>query len=105
MLLLLSRKGAGWLNAKIFDYLAVRRKIFLVENDQGILESILRETNGGIGLNTGEEIAAFLKSEYNNFKNGIVKDSEVNEQALKYSRKYQAGALSELLHKRVGPGI
>ena len=97
VLLLLSRKGADWLNAKVFDYLAVKRKIFLIENDHSILESILKETNGGIGLNTKEEVASFLKSEYDHFKKGIIKDSEVNEQALKYSRKNQAGILAKLL--------
>lgn len=101
LLLLLSRKGAGWLNAKVFDYLSVKRKTFLVENDHGILESILKETNGGIGLNNKEDVAAFLKSEYNNFKNGTVKDAEVNEEALKYSRKNQALALSQLLLKNL----
>jgi hypothetical protein len=81
----------------VFDYLAVKRKIFLIENDHSILESILKETNGGIGLNTKEEVASFLKSEYVHFKKGIIKDSEVNEQALKYSRKNQAGILAKLL--------
>jgi Glycosyltransferase Family 4 len=100
LLLLLSRKGAGWLNAKIFDYLAVKRKIFLVENDHGILESILKETNGGISLNSKEDIALFLKAEYDNFKNGVLKDSGVNDQALKYSRKNQAKILSALLYKK-----
>ena len=101
LLLLLSRSGADWLNAKVFDYLAVKRKTFLVENDHGILESVLKETNGGIGLNNKEEVTGFLKSEYDDFKRGIVKDSEVNEQALKYSRKNQANVLSQLLFKKI----
>ncbi len=101
-LLLLSRKGADWLNAKVFDYLAVKRPIFLVENDHGILESILTETEGGVGLNSSADVASFLKNEYDNFKHGLVKDAQVNDRALKYSRKNQAGALAELLFKKIG---
>jgi len=100
LLLLLSRNGAAWLNAKVFDYLAVKRKIFLVENDHGILQNILQETNGGVSLDSKDEVCSFLKNEYDNFKKGIIKDSEANEHILKYSRKNQALALSELLHKK-----
>ncbi len=101
LLLLLSRKGADWLNAKVFDYLAVKRKIMLVENDHGILEYILKETTGGVGMNTKTEVTFFLKSEYDSFKKGIIKNSEVNELALKYSRKQQALILSNLLYEKL----
>jgi len=100
LLLLLSRKGADWLNAKVFDYLAVKRPVFLVENDHGIMAALLKETNGGTSLNNAEEVSSFLKNEYDNFKKGIVKDSVVNEKLLKYSRKNQASVLADLLHKR-----
>ena len=101
LLLLLSRKGADWLNAKIFDYLAVKRPVFLVENDRGIMDALLKETNGGVSLNSAEEVSAFLENEYDNFKRGNIKDSAVNEQLLKYSRKNQARVLGDLLHKKL----
>ncbi len=99
VLLLLSRKGADWLNAKVFDYLAVKRKVLLVENDNGILQHILNETNGGVALNNAGEVAAFLKTEYDNYKQGLIKDSPVNMNLLKYTRKNQARVLNDLLVK------
>ena len=102
LLLLLSRKGADWLNAKVFDYLAVKRPVFLVENDEGIMSALLKETNGGVSLNSAEDVSAFLKKEYDNFKKGAIKDQAVNEALLKYSRKNQALVLGDLLNKKVG---
>ena len=37
------RLDINWLNAKIFDYIAANKRVFLVENDKGILEQILNE--------------------------------------------------------------
>ena len=101
VLLLLSKSGADWLNVKIFDYLAVKRKVFLVENDHGILESLLKETNGGVSLSSTDEVVAFLKNEYDNFKAGSIKDVPVNQNLLKYSRKKQADALAALLQAKL----
>ena len=63
-LLLLSAPGAEWLSAKVFDYLPHRKPILFVENDQGVLENILQETNLGVLCNTAQEVEHSLADLY-----------------------------------------
>jgi glycosyltransferase involved in cell wall biosynthesis len=97
LLLLLSKKEANWLNAKIFDYMAVKRPIMLVENDEGILGKILKEMNAGKALNSSNEVVAFLQTSYAGFKRNDLPDTNLNPEYLKYSRKQQALELAGIL--------
>ena len=98
LLLLLSRKGADWLNAKVFDYLAVKRSIMLVENDHGILERLLKEAERGIPVDRSWDVCAFLALFENAlFKKGAGSEVKSNDNYLKYSRKAQALVFAELL--------
>jgi hypothetical protein len=99
LLLLLSEKGADWLNAKIFDYLGACRKIVLVQNDHGIMEQIIDKTESGVCFDSAGEVRAFLQEEYANFRKGIVEEVKLNSAAAVYFRRNQARALSELLKK------
>jgi glycosyltransferase involved in cell wall biosynthesis len=101
LLLLLSKKGADWLNAKVFDYLAVKRKIVLVENDAGVLEDLLKQTEGGAALNSSAEVSALLKDEYLKFKSGQNSFTGPNETCRRYSRRTQALHLAEILLKNL----
>jgi hypothetical protein len=96
ILLLLSAKNANWLTTKLFDYLALKRTILLVENDEGILESILRETSGGVALNDVKNISGFINGKYNDFKAGkSAVNNTINYQF--YSRKVQAEKFAGIL--------
>lgn len=97
LLLLLSKKGVDWLNAKIFDYLASKRNILLVENDKGILEQLLIETNGGFAAANSDEVYEVLNSEYNSFINGTPIAAQSNDFYKKYSRRKQAEIFATLL--------
>ncbi|MCX6197818.1 MAG: glycosyltransferase [Bacteroidetes bacterium] len=97
LLLLLSSKGADWLNAKVFDYLAAKQKILLVENDEGVLQKLLQETNGGFAANNAEDVADFLKQEFENFKHARITFAETNDNYKKYSRGTQAKIFADLL--------
>ncbi len=98
LLLLLSRKDSGWLNAKIFDYLAVRRRIILVERDGGVLDGIIRETGAGLSGSTPGEIARIVSDAYDALHEtgDVVCVSEGWE---KYGRRGQTEILANLAVK------
>lgn len=86
-LLLLSAPGAEWLSAKVFDYLPHRKPILFVENDRGVLERILQETNLGVPCDNAQEVERSLVDLYALWQTkGSVQHEE---QALAYTR--QAG--------------
>lgn len=96
LLLLLSAKGAGWLNAKVFDYLALRRKILLVENDEGVLEKFIREHYAGEALSTVDEVKNFLEKEYALFEKGFFENNPTKNFDF-YSRSSQAKIFTDLI--------
>ncbi|MEM6736260.1 MAG: glycosyltransferase [Bacteroidota bacterium] len=96
LFLLLSTKNARWLNAKIFDYLPLQRKIILVRDDHGILHSILEECQAGHAVASASELAVLLKRCYESFvTDGRVKHITIGYE--KYSRATQAEFLAKLL--------
>lgn len=100
LLLLLSEKEVGWLNAKIFDYLPLQRKILLVCNDYGILEKIIDECNAGLKLDTAEQVQQMLEMLYEEFKKtGRIEQKTENFE--KYTRENQATKLAVLIKESV----
>jgi hypothetical protein len=96
VLLLLTSKGADWLNAKVFDYLAVKRPILLVQNDKGVMEELLLTTRGGLSADDDESVCDFLCQEYERYKKGDTDDvRSINIEI--YSREKQAEILQEIL--------
>jgi hypothetical protein len=65
--LLLTDEGRDWLNAKVFDYIALKRPILLVKNDKGILEKILDETRSGFKASSAEEVTVQLEKLYREY--------------------------------------
>ena len=96
LFLLLSTKGIDWLNAKIFDYLPLQRKILLVCNDYGILEKIMDECSAGIKFDSAGEVTVSLTKLYREFQaSGRVKHTTENYN--RYTRKQQALAMIKLI--------
>jgi len=96
VLLLLSDEGMDWLNAKIFDYFALQRKILLVKNDRGILAQLMDECNGGVKCSTAEEVKAALQQLYLQFQETGAIAHQPEGYAF-YSRQTQAARLVDLL--------
>lgn len=96
LLLLLGAKGNLTLSAKIFDYLAVRRRILYVQSDQGVLQGILQETNGGICCDGAHDVCEGLIKSYaeHRLHGEVVQQTRGFEN---YSRKNQAGKMVCLL--------
>jgi glycosyltransferase involved in cell wall biosynthesis len=96
--LLLTNEGSNWLNAKVFDYLALKRPILLVKNDKGILEQILDETKSGFKASTANEVAQHLEKIHQEFfLNKANHFSPVNTEF--YTRKKQAEIFADILKK------
>lgn len=96
LLLLLTNENAKSLHAKVFEYMMANRKILLVKNDRGVLESIIKECEAGVALSSAEEVTKELVKNYEEFlTKGYIEQHTVNLE--KYSRSYQAHVLADLI--------
>jgi hypothetical protein len=85
------------LAAKVFDYILLKKKIILFQNDLGILEQIISDCNAGIAVNTKKELKNELLKLYDEFKkSGKVKCETKNIEH--YSRENQTKIFSELVN-------
>ncbi len=99
-LLLLSNEGANWLNAKVFDYIALQRPILLVKNDKGVLSDILNQCETGFFASSAADVSNHLQFIYQNFY--VEKrefPSPINYEF--FSRKKQALIFADLLKQKI----
>ncbi len=94
VLLLLTSNSDSWLNAKLFDYLVLKRPVLMIGNKTNVMTEILKETNGGTVAENAESATAFLSSQFKVYKNAKPNET-VNFQ--QYSRKNQAEKLYLIL--------
>lgn len=101
LLLLLANDTFDGSCAKIFEYLALNRKIILVKDDHGSLSRIMDECDGGVKCSSSREVTDSLKRLYTEFN----KEKYLPHQSKNYdrfSRSNQAGILADLVRKHVG---
>lgn len=97
ILLLLGHESIKQLYAKVFDYVALNRKILFVVNDNSDVSKILTETDTGMICQNEEDVYNYLKSSYNEFiEKGFVYCKA--EKLSNYTREYQASRMVELLN-------
>jgi len=101
ILLHISQKNIkGILTGKIFEYLGARRPILSIPGDNGDVDKLLRETNGGISAKSTNTIKAQLLLWYKEWKNaGKISYHGSNKNFQKYSRKNQAKILSDIFNE------
>lgn len=68
LLVLLSDKKTNTGASKIFDYLALNRKIMLVPDDNSVMSKIIDEHHAGVKCSTPDEVKNSLVQFYNEFK-------------------------------------
>lgn len=95
MLLLLASPEEERLAAKIFDYLPLDIPILLSINDNGILNSIISETESGIVCQNIDDIKTSINNTYTNWVNGLKCFNSKNYQ--KYTRRNQTKILANLI--------
>ncbi len=101
LLLLLSANNAKWLNAKLFDYLAVNRPILLVENDHGVMENLIKINDAGKAVETAEQVASFIETQYSRFLNKTQPPVEAIPDRKCYSRREQTKILAHLINNTI----
>lgn len=94
MLLLLTTNADGWVNAKLFDYLVLRRTILMFGNQTNIMTRIIADTHAGIVTNDPREAARQITAHYERYRQAQPQPTVHYQQ---YSRKNQAGELYRLL--------
>ena len=87
ILLLLTTASDSWLNAKLFDYLVLKRPVLMIGKKTNLMTGILQETNGGIVAENAISAANYLTSLFKTYKEASANNT-VNYQ--QYSRKNQA---------------
>jgi glycosyltransferase involved in cell wall biosynthesis len=88
----------GILPAKAFDYLAARRPILAVPDDQGEISHLLRRTGAGIALTDPEDIVRQLMQWHSVWQSGADIVVARNEAEIaKFSRRAQARQLAGVL--------
>jgi glycosyltransferase involved in cell wall biosynthesis len=97
ILLLLSRNGLNWLNAKVFDYIAADRRVLLYENDHGILEKLLEKSGNMLYVCDKEiEVVEILNSAYTEYKeSGMLPNRNTDKE--QFTRENQSLILSKIL--------
>ena len=100
LLLVLADNKTIAVATKIFDYLALKRKILLVIDDEAILSKILSETNAGIKCRNAEDVKEALLKSYAEFEEkGMIQSQTSNFE--QYSRKNQAKKMIEVIESIV----
>lgn len=88
----------GVLTGKIFDYLAARRPIIAIPDDDGEVSRILATTGAGISKSSPEDIASTLADWFSAWsKNSKFNLSRDEDAIASYSRRAQTKQLSDIL--------
>ena len=96
LLLVLTNPENRLLPAKIYEYLALNRRVIVSINDHSDLERIMQETEAGFNCDSPDQICQALETAYASFlQDGLVKSTAKNYQV--YSRKNQASLLADII--------
>lgn len=89
----------GIMTGKLFEYLAARRPILCIPGDKDCVEDTLKRCRAGVVCRNQEEVEKQLLSWYQEWgKRGSIPYRGIDSEIVKYSRREQAGELSELLN-------
>jgi len=89
------------INAKTYDYLAVRRPVLIVPGDGSILTKLIDDLQAGESLNTVAEVKSFIHQAVERKRKGLVIAPYPlrEEAALFYTRRQQAKRLADVVRK------
>lgn len=105
VLLLLTNKAAqngpkGVMTTKFFESLAVEKPILCVRSDESYLAEALEESQAGLAATHVDEVCAFLRQHYQEWKEKGYTSSSIDRGVLqRYSRKEQAGQFAAIFDK------
>ena len=90
--------------AKVYDYLAVKKPILVLPDDQGLLNNLIHETGAGISFEKVIELKMFLLEQIQKKKAGekIFEISQIDEKMLFYTRRRQTEMLIQFINENIG---
>jgi len=93
--------------AKTYDYLAVRKPILVLPDDESILGALVTGLRAGYAFKETSALKTFLLQKIQSKKKGTLEPwSQADpKQVLAYTREAQAEALCAVLRKYVNPGV
>lgn len=102
LLLLTNRGREGILTTKAYEYMGARRPILCVPGDGGELDRMLSATGAGVSCASADTTLDQLLRWHTEWAaTGTVRWSGREEAVARYTRKYQAGRLAEVLNQTV----
>lgn len=89
------------INAKTYDYLAVKRPVLVVPSDNDLLSNLVHDLNAGESLSDVEHIKSFLhQAVLRKRRSQPIEAYPLNEEkAMFYTRKNQTGRLAEVVRQ------
>jgi len=83
--------------SKLYDYIALQKKVILCPSDHDIMEETLHTTGQGILCNDEEDVFLWLQKSYDQFLAGTYEDLATGGETeiYKYSREYQTNLLTD----------
>jgi len=68
MLVFTSKEARGMMTTKFFEALGCEKPVLCIPSDEGVLAETIRRTNAGIATDNKEEIKAFVRAKYEEWK-------------------------------------
>lgn len=99
LLMVTSRKTKGQMTTKFYEYLATRRPILCVPEDDGSIKNVLLETQAGICANSVADAIGFIEDYYQKWKCKNDDYFRHKGDLSPFSRKSQTGDFATLLNK------
>jgi hypothetical protein len=89
------------INAKTYDYVAVRRPILVVPGDGALLSGLVNDLQAGKSLNNVADVKSFIHQAVQRKRSGHVVDSYPLKEtdALYYTRRNQTKRLVDVLRR------
>lgn len=93
-------KDKGSIPGKVFEYLAAKRPILSIGNEEGQIKDIINETNSGIHSSDVSQIKKYICLNYKEFKtNKQIKYLGINSEIEKFNQKNMAKKFAEILNE------
>ena len=98
MVVLTSKDAKGMMTTKFFEALGCEKPVLCVPDDESVLSQTIRDTSAGISADSVEEVEAFIREKYAEWKvNGFTRQAVNQEMKNSFSREEEARMMEELL--------
>lgn len=93
---------SGIYSGKIFEYLGAGNNILVIPNDHDVVEELINRTGSGLATDSPEEMAEYLKENFNAWKKDGKSVYKGNKSLIKeYSREFQVEQMAKLIHRHL----